>query len=141
MGDGVHQMLGWLARAVGLFYLLGGMLTLRAGQVEAFLDSALTLIDLRRPEGPERLRGWSMMAIGALTAISGLALLLLSRWAATAFLANAALQAAYLGWASRALPATDLASALGRRRTRNAFAVWLVMTGLVLALFELRVLT
>ena len=141
MGEGVHQTLGWLARAVGLFYLLGGVLTLRAGQVEAFLDSALTLIDLRRPEGPERLRGWSMMAIGVLTAASGLTLLLLSRWAVVAFLANAALQAAYLAWAARALPATDLASTLGRRRTRNAFAVWLVMTGLVLALFELRVLT
>lgn len=139
-GGGV-EFLGWAARAVGLFYLAGGLFTVRAGRMEAFLDTAIASIEGRPAEPSERLRGWSMMITGALTALSGLLLLLLLKWALHAFLANAAWQAAYLAWAARALPPDSPLAAEGRRRTINAFVVWLVMTGLVLLLFERGVLT
>lgn len=139
-GGGV-EFLGWAARAVGLFYLAGGLFTVRAGRMEAFLDTAIASIEGRPADTSERLRGWSMMITGALTALSGLLLLLLLKWALHAFLANAAWQAAYLAWAARALPPDSPLAAEGRRRTINAFVVWLVMTGLVLLLFERGVLT
>lgn len=136
MADGALDILGWIARAVGLFYLVGGLFTLRAGRMEAFLDTAIASIEARPADRAERLRGGSMMIIGALTALSGLLLLLLLKTALYAFLANAAWQGAYLAWAARALPPSSPLAAEGRRRTVNAFIVWLVMTALVLLLFE-----
>ncbi|MFA7261922.1 MAG: hypothetical protein WC068_02775 [Caulobacter sp.] len=108
MADGALDILGWIARAVGLFYLVGGLFTLRAGRMEAFLDTAIASIEARPADRAERLRGWSMMIIGALTAISGLLLLLLREAALYAFLANAAWQGAAPGAAARQLA--------GRRR-------------------------
>lgn len=141
MEEALPAALGWLARAMGLFYLVGGLLTLRAGRMETFLDTAIARIEGQSADPAERLRGLSMMVIGALTALSGLLLLLLLKWALHAFLANAAWQAAYLAWAARALPPDTPLAAEGRRRTLNAFLVWLVMTALVLLLFERGVLT
>ncbi|MFZ4606337.1 MAG: hypothetical protein ACOYM5_08775 [Caulobacter sp.] len=139
-GGGV-EIPGWAARAVGLFYLAGGLFTLRAGRMEAFLDTAIARIEGQPADPAERLRGWSMMIIGALTALSGLLLLLLLQAALYAFVANAVWQVAYLAWAGRALPPDTALAAAGRRRTINALVVWLVMTGLVLLLFERGVLT
>ncbi|MDO9223104.1 MAG: hypothetical protein Q7U20_05240 [Caulobacter sp.] len=141
MADGAHDLLGWIARAVGLFYLLGGVLTVRAGRTETFLDDAIARIGGEPTDPAERLRGWSMMAIGLLTAASGLLLVLLLKAAVYAFLANAAWQGAYLVWARRALPPDTPLEALGRRRSVNAFLVWLVLTALVMLLFQQGVLT
>lgn len=141
MTGGGFEALGWAARAVGLFYLAGGLLTLRAGRMEHFLDTAIARVEGRPADRAERLRGLSMMIIGALTALGGLLLLLLLKSALYVFLANAAWQGAYLAWAARALPPDSPLAAEGRRRTVNAFIVWLVMTGLVLLLFERGVLT
>jgi len=79
--------------------------------------------------------------LGPWQAPTGLRLLRRLGWALYAFLANAAWQAGYLAWAARALPPDSPLAAEGRRRTFNAFVVWLVMTGLVLLLFERGVLT
>ncbi len=88
MADGAHDLLGWIARAVGLFYLLGGLLTVRAGRTETFLDDAIARIGGEPTDPAERLRGWSMLAIGLLTAASGLLLVLLLKAAVYAFLAK-----------------------------------------------------
>lgn len=141
MSDGVFEVLGWAARAVGLFYVMGGLLTLRAARTNSFLDKALAAIEGEPTSAAERLRGWTLWIGGVLTALSGLLLFLLLKAAVAAFLLNAAWQAAYLAWASRALPPTDEAERLGRRRTTNAFAVWLVLTAYVGLLFERGVLT
>ena len=141
MGDGLLDGLGWFARAMGLFYLAGGLFAVRAGRMDAFLDSAIAQISLERADPVERLRSWSIIIIGGLTAASGLLLMLLLKAAVLAFLANAAWQGAYLAWARRALPPATPLEALGRRRSTNAFILWLVMTGLVLLLFERGVLT
>lgn len=141
MSDGGLEVLGWAARAVGLFYLAGGLLTLRAARANSFLDKALAALERQPTSAAERLRGWTLWIGGLSTAVSGLLLLLLMKAAAAAFFLNAAWQAAYLAWARGALPPEDAADRAGRRRTINAFAVWLVMTAFVAALFELRVLT
>jgi len=141
MGDGLLDGLGWFARAMGLFYLAGGLFAIRAGRMDAFLDSAISQISLKKTDPVERLRSWSIIIIGGLTAASGMLLMLLLKAAVLAFLANAAWQGAYLAWARRALPPTAPSEALGRRRTTNAFILWLAMTGLVLLLFERGVLT
>jgi hypothetical protein len=60
--------------------------------------------------------------VGALTLVSGGALLLLSRWAVAVFLLCAMVQAAYLVWATRALPPSDAGEAKGRRGSVNTFA-------------------
>ena len=109
--------------------------------MEAFLDTAIARLEGQPADPTARLRGWSMMIIGALTALSGLLLLLLLKGVVYAFVTNAVWQGAYLAWAARALPPDSPLAAEGRRRTVNAFFVWLIMTGLVLLLFQLGVLT
>ncbi|HRD28823.1 MAG TPA: hypothetical protein PLO65_11035 [Caulobacter sp.] len=143
MADGALDGLGWIARAVGLFYVLGGLFALRAARTELFLDDAIARITLSKPvpDAADRLRVATMVAIATLTVVSGALLVLLLKAALYAMLANAVLQGAYLAWARSALPPTDGASALGRRRTSNAFVVWLVMTALATLLFERGVLT
>lgn len=136
MADGALDILCWIARGVGLFYVVGGLLTLRAARTNSFLDKALAALDGEPTSAAERLRGWTLWIGGGLTTLGGLLLAPLLKAAVAAFLLNAAWQAAYLAWASKALPPTDDAERLGRRRTTNAFLVWLVMTGLVLLLFE-----
>lgn len=136
MADGALDILCWIARGVGLFYVVGGLLTLRAAHTNSFLDEALAAIAGEPTSAAERLRGWTLWIGGALTTLAGLLLAPLLKAAVAAFLLNAAWQAAYLAWASKALPPTNEVERLGRRRTTNAFVVWLVMTGLVLLLFE-----
>ena len=140
MTDAGLDILGWIARGVGLFYLVGGLFVLRAARIERLLDEAIYKITLEKPEPDPadrlRLRLGNMFAIAILTMVSGVLLIFLLRAAVYAFLANAALQGAYLTWARRALPPTDADAGRGRRRSTNAFIVWLVMTALVLLLFE-----
>jgi 4-hydroxybenzoate polyprenyltransferase len=138
MADTALDVLSWIARGVGLFYLLGGLSTLRAARMELFLDDANARITLEKADpGPaDRLRVWTMVSIAILTIVSGALLIFLLRPAVYVFLTNAALQGAYLAWARKALPPPDGDSALGRQRATNAFIVWLVMTALVLLLFE-----
>jgi hypothetical protein len=141
MNDTLLEGLGWFARAVGLFYVVGGVVAMRAWRMNALLDNAVSQISLKATDPVERTRGVAMFITSGLTAVSGLLLIFLLKAAVVAFLLNAASQAAYLAWAARALPPEDESEAIGRRRTTNAFVIWLVMTGLVLLLFERGVLT
>jgi hypothetical protein len=141
MNDALVEGLGWFGRGVGVFYLAGGLFALRAWRMNAFLDSAIARISLEATDPGERTRSLAMLITSGLTALSGLLLVFLLKAAVAAFLLNAASQAAYLAWARKALPPEDESDALGRRRTTNAFFIWLVITGLVLLLFERGVLT
>ncbi len=141
MNDTLLEGLGWFARAVGLFYVVGGVVAMRAWCMNALLDNAVSQISLKATDPVERTRSVAMFIASGLTAVSGLLLIFLLKAAVVAFLLNAASQAAYLAWAARALPPEDESEVIGRRRTTNAFVIWLVMTGLVLLLFERGVLT
>ncbi len=114
----------WFARFVGAFYLLGGLFALRAARMNHLLDKALSAIDLKPTPAVEQVRGITLTIGAVLTALSGLALLLLFRWSAWIFLANLLLQLAYLLWASRWLKPEDEADRKGRERTRNAAILW-----------------
>ena len=118
----------WVARAVGAFYLLGGLFALRAARMNDLMDKALSAIDLKPTPWTERLRSAGLWAGAAFSIAGGVALLLLSRWAAWIFAASLALQVAYLVAASIWLEPEDEADARGRRSTVNAAILWGLIT-------------
>lgn len=120
-----------IALAVGLFYAVGGLLLLRRLPAEAVMDRMLAALgDETAPAEQRRTRFW--MLGGAVVFASGLSLVLLSRWAPAFFVVAALLQAGYLAWAARALPAEDEDARRGRRSVVQALLLYLVATGFVL---------
>ncbi|MFN3856918.1 MAG: hypothetical protein ACK4RV_04150 [Caulobacter sp.] len=126
------QLLAWLARGIGAFYVVAGLITLNAWRTGAFVDRAYARLTSQRQTGPEILRGWTVLAVGALTFLSGGLLLALNAAAPVVFLACAALQGAYFAWAAKALPARDDESRRGRGGAQNAFGLYVGSTLFVL---------
>lgn len=114
----------WVARGLGFFYLLGGLMGLRAARMNSLLDQALAGIELKPTPGPEKVRAAALWIGAGLTAASGAALLLLFKGSAWLFAANLVAQAAYLIYASRRLKPTTPEEVQGRNRTRNAAIGW-----------------
>lgn len=114
----------WLARGIGLFYLLGGIFGLHAARMNGLMDKVLAGITLKPTPANEKLRAAGLWTGSALTLLSGLALLLLSPWAVWLFVANLVWQAIYLALASIYLKPEDAADADGRRKTINAAILW-----------------
>ena len=114
----------WVARALGAFYLLGGLYALKAARENNFYDKVLAAIDLTPTPAREKVRAATLWGGAFLTAAGGLALLLLSRWSVWIFALNLVLQLAYLLWAARWLKPEDEADAIGRKRTQNAAIIW-----------------
>lgn len=126
------DLLGWVARALGAFYVFAGVVTVNAWRIEAFADGALEKLTGEMPTGPALLRRWTMAGVGFLTLGSGVLLMLLSPLAPYVFLACATLQGAYFAWARQALPPTDDAGRRGRRASLNAFFLFCGCTVFVL---------
>lgn len=124
-------MIPTLARAVGGFYLMGGIFMLRALGVSGFLDLALAAIEGR---GGRRImvRATLLSLGGVLTAASGLALLLLHDLAIPLMLANVVLQVLWLAVAALWFPPEDDEDRRGRLSTMRAAALFAGMTLLVL---------
>ena len=125
-------LLGGVARLIGAWYVFAGAVALNAWRVNAFLDQALEKLTFQPTDRIEQLRGWTILAVGALTLMSGIFLILLSPLAPPAFLACCALQGAYFAWAHKALPPKDEAGRRGRRASTNAFLFYLGATAFVL---------
>jgi len=121
----------WLAYAIGAFYVFAGAVAIRAGRMNRLLDRAIGSLTGEATPVRERVRGLYAFVVGGLTLVSGATLLLLSRWAVAAFLVCAVAQAAYLVWATRALPPGDADQAKGRRGSINAFVIYAAATALV----------
>lgn len=122
----------WAVRALGVFWAIGGIATLVVLRRERIVDmvSAALFGGL----------GWAargralLLTLGAvLTAASGLLLIGLDRAAPALLLANAAVQAVWIGFAARFLPPEDEDDVRAAARRRNAFAVWLAGTAAVIA--------
>lgn len=111
-------------RAVGAFYLVGGLFAFRAARMNDLMDKVLAGIELKPTPWPERLRSAGLWCGAAFCVAGGAALLLLSRWAPCIFAVSLALQLVYLAAAARWLKPEDEAEARGRRSTVNAAIVW-----------------
>lgn len=126
-------MSDWVARGLGLFYLAGGVVVLRALAANRIADALLEALG-GGTKTKDRIRFVLLSAGAVLTALSGLALVLLSRWASALMLANVAMQAAWLLYAARYFPPEDEDDAIGRRRTTHAAIGFLAATVIVVCL-------
>ena len=120
----------WAARAIGVFYVLGGLMLLYQAWLNWRLQQALS--HLVSTSFNDQLADGVIALGGLLVLASGLALAALSAWAVIAFSAGWAIQAAYLLWANRSNLDDPLAA--GRRRSVHAFAGYTAATALVLLL-------
>ncbi|NBB65744.1 hypothetical protein GVN18_41505 [Pseudomonas sp. ODNR1LW] len=125
----------WAARAIGVFYVLGGLMLLYQAWLNWRLQRALAgLVAIPIMDHV----GDGVVALaGALILASGAALAALSGWAVVAFLAGWTVQALYLlltDPASRAAAPAAPAAARCRRRSVHAFTGYTAATGLVLCL-------
>jgi hypothetical protein len=119
-------------RLVGAFYIVAGIIAARQMVIEAFMDKALASITLKPVPRVDRLRGRWMLATAIAVFAGGVLLAVLSVLALPAFLAAAALQAAYIGYvAPRLIDPDEEPDPDGRRATVNAFLIYLVATALV----------
>src|SRR5690606_27348889 len=112
MSESSASMVLLIAAAVGLFYVVGGIIHMRALVLASMADELLTMLG-DGEAGSERLRMHVVTVGAALTFASGLSLLVLSRWTLPVFAINAVLQGAYLVWAARAFPPQDDAERRG----------------------------
>jgi hypothetical protein len=118
------------AIAVGAFYVFAGVVVLRAIALDRVMDQLLAA--LNEPSAPKERMKSRVLTVGAvLTLAGGVALMLLSPFAAPVFVTNALWQGGYLLWAENALPPEDDSEAQGRNQTKNAFVVYLAATGFV----------
>lgn len=116
--------------AIGVFYMLGGVVVLRQLVMDSVLDKALAMLG-SKSAGKEQL-ATRILTLGAmLTFASGLSLMALSHRAPWIFGANLAVQAGYLVWAARHIPPEDEASQRGRSATIRAFYIYAAMTAFV----------
>lgn len=121
-----------LPRFVGAFYAVGGWFALRALLTSDMLDRVLSA--LRTTPGSTRndaIRRWVLGGAGLVTCISGVALVLMSRWALPLFVVNLAAQAGWLVWARTAFPPEDEEDVEGRRAVINAAIGYAAVTALV----------
>lgn len=122
-------------RLVGAFYVLAGIVAARQMVIEAFMDKAIAGITLKPVPRADRLRGRWMLATAITVFAGGVLLAVLSVLALPAFLAGSALQASYIGYAApRFIDAEVEPDPEGRRATVNAFLIYLLATGLVVAM-------
>lgn len=128
----------WAARAVGVFYMAAGLITLHQAVINWRLERICAALF---PTSLNERAADIILTVGAvLVLISGISLVLLQDWAVEAFLAAWTLQAGYLLWAQRWYRPEDEELAKGRRQTLNAFALYTVVTGGVQWLDLIRIL-
>jgi hypothetical protein len=128
----------WAARAIGIFYVLGGLMLLYQAWLNWRLQRALSGL---MPGAFNEQVGDGVIALGGMLVLaSGAALAALSGWAVAAFLAGWTIQALYLLSNDRAARIAEPAALTGRRRSVHAFAGYTAVTALVLHLPMLGVL-
>lgn len=120
-----------LARALGAFYLIGGILVLRALAMSRFMEMALAALN-GVSQKRALLRSVLLAIGGILTAISGLALFLLHDAAIPLMLANVAMQIVWLLVAGQWFPPEDEDDRRGRLSTMRATAMFAGVTLMVL---------
>jgi hypothetical protein len=130
--DSGMDLMDLLPRFVGAFYAFGGWVALRTLITNDALDRMLGLLQAETPGRDETIRRWVLGVSSLLTALSGVALALMSRWAVPLFVANLAAQAGWLIWARTAFPPEDAEDARGRRAVINAAVGYSAVTALTI---------
>ena len=120
-------------RLVGTFYVFAGILGMRAMVMDHLLDQMLAGITLKPIPQKEHRRRWLLTASTLAIGMGGMALMVLSPWAAPLFLFGTAGQAVYLVWARTAFPPENELEHTGRRQTINAALLYGLVTVLVCA--------
>lgn len=124
----------WVVRGMGLFYIVGGALLVRAMAVDAMAGRLEQLVYGQKLA--DRLRHYWLRVGAALTVASGIAMVLLSPLMVPIMIANAVVQGSWLVFASRYFPSEDEDDALGRNQTINAFLTFVAVTVLVIILVK-----
>lgn len=130
----------WILRGLGLFWFVGGIMTLRALRASVRMD--IFMVGLLGGLTDKDLIRVAILSFGAvLTSVSGVLLGALDRFTPVALVANGVVQAVWLLYAARAFPPEGDEDRIGRRQSRNAFLIWVgdtiaIMAGLRAELFE-----
>jgi hypothetical protein len=122
----------WAARAIGVFYVLGGLMLLYQAWLNWRLQRALA--GLVAIPVAEHVGDGVIVLAGVLIMLSGATLAALSGWAVVAFMAGWTVQALYLLWTDQVSRIGEPEAVTCRRRSIHAFAGYTAATGLVLCL-------
>jgi hypothetical protein len=118
--------------AIGAFYAFAGYVATRAALTSHFMDVAIAAIAAKKPSRTETAQSYWLLSAATLVLAGGVALLFLIDVAAWLFLASAIGQAVYLYFlAPRFFDVEDAPDAVGRRRTTNAFLIYVAATAFV----------
>lgn len=118
-------------RTIGAFYLFAGIVGMRAMVMDYLMDQMLAGITLKPVPVSERRRRLLLTSSTLAIGMGGMALMVLSLWAAPLFLFGTATQVLYLIWARTAFPAEGDAERTGRSQTTNAALIYGCATALV----------
>lgn len=119
--------------AIGGFYAFAGHVATRAALTSLFVDRAIAALDAKPVSRAELVRSCWLLTAATLVLAAGLALLFLIDVSLWLFVASSLGQAVYLFWlAPRYLDVEDPPDALGRRRSINAFMIYLLATAIVI---------
>lgn len=135
------ELLGWIARTMGLWYIFTGATAINAWRRNATVGREVAASVAAAPDHIAQLRSWTVLAVGTLTSLSGLTLAFLSNLAPVFFLACCSVQGAYFAWARTALPPVDEAGRKARQISQNAFAMFAASTLFVLGCRTIGVLS
>ncbi len=118
----------WAARAIGVFYVLGGLMLLYQAWLNWRLQRALS--GLVAIPIAEHVGDGVIVLAGVLVMLSGAALAALSGWAVVAFMAGWTVQALYLLWTDHVSRIGEPEAVSGRRQSVHAFTGYTAATGI-----------
>ena len=130
------DLLDIAARAIGVFYFVGGIFVIRQMAFSELLDHVTRAISLERRQPKDRIKLWLLGAGAVMTSGGGAALAAMSAWALPIFAINLLSQLVWLVWARLAFPVEDDEDRLGRDRTRNAAILYAAILAGVAALWS-----
>jgi len=118
--------------AIGAFYAFAGYAGTRAGLTSHFVDRAIAAIACSKPSKIETAQTYWLLGAATVVMAGGLAVLFLLDVGAWLFLVSAVGQAIYLFYlAPRFFDAAEAPDPVGRRRSMNAFVIYLASTAFV----------
>jgi hypothetical protein len=115
--------------AIGLFYAFAGFVATRAGLTSYFVDRAIAAIGGGKPNKIELVQTYWLLVAATVIFAGGVTMFFLLDVAAWLFLASAVGQALYLFYvAPRFFDSQETLDVQGRRRSTNAFAIYVDWT-------------